>query len=401
MWRDKLLDMWQGTKSKAGSGVLLLVVTLLLIGCAPAAGNGVASANVVAALSGEVDAAFTRAYTPIAFDFPLDHGAHPEYQTEWWYYTGNLADEQDNEYGYQFTIFRSALTPSMPDRASDLATNQIYMAHFAVTDGAGNVHESFERFSRGAGGLAGATGAPELRIWLEDWQVAQTVPGTMHMEAAAVDDDGATVALDLQLRETRAPVLHGVAGLSQKGPEAGNASYYYSLVGLETTGILTLDGRTFAVSGQSWMDHEFGTSALSANAVGWDWFSLQLENGAVLMVAQIRTQEGGAIGEFAGTLVLADGSQTYLTNDDFVLENRDEWTSPTTGITYPSGWRLTAPAYDLELEIDPLIRDQEMHVSYVYWEGAVEATGSMAGAPVRGRGYVELTGYGNVGGIHR
>ena len=401
MWRDT----WQEMKSKAGSGLLLLTmvltVALLLVGCAPAAGNGVASANVVAALSGEVDAAFARAYTPIAFEFPRDHGAHPEYQTEWWYYTGNLADEQGNAYGYQFTIFRSALTPSMPDRASDLATNQIYMAHFAVTDGARNVHESFERFSRGAGGLAGATGAPELRIWLEDWQVAQTAPDTMHMDAAVADDDGAMVAIDLQLRETRAPVLHGDAGLSQKGPEAGNASYYYSLVGLETTGSLTIGGRTFAVSGQSWMDHEFGTSALSANAVGWDWFSLQLENGAVLMVAQIRTQEGGAIGEFAGTLVLADGSQTYLTNDDFALENRDKWTSPTTGITYPSGWRLTAPAYDLELEIDPLIRDQEMHVSYVYWEGAVDAIGSMAGAPVAGRGYVELTGYGNVGGIHR
>ena len=384
-----------------GTVGVLFWVAVLLAGCAPAAGSGVASANVVAALSGEVDAAYARAYEPIPLNFPLDHGAHPEYQTEWWYYTGNLDDAQGNEYGYQFTIFRSALTPSLPERASELATNQIYMAHFAVTDGPGNRHTSFERFSRGAGGLAGATGEPELRIWLEDWQVTRDGADTMHVQAQTLDADGGTVAIDLHLRETRPPVLHGDGGLSQKGPEAGNANYYYSLIGLETTGSLTTNGRTLAVSGQSWMDHEFGTSALSANAVGWDWFSLQLENGMALMVAQIRTVDGGVIGEFAGTLVQADGSLAHLTNDDFTLEVLDEWTSLTTNITYPSGWRLTAPAYDLDLEIAPLIRDQEMHVSYVYWEGAVNAVGSMAGAPVRGRGYVELTGYGSVGGFHR
>jgi predicted secreted hydrolase len=378
-----------------------LCVAFLVAGCAPAAGNGLASANVVAALSGEVDAAFARAYEPIPFDFPRDHGAHPQYQTEWWYYTGDLADEQGNEYGFQFTLFRSALTPTMPDRASDLATNQIYMAHFAVTDGPGNTHESFERFSRGAGGLAGATGAPDFDIWLEDWQVTRSAPDTMHLQAQTVNEAGETVAVDLQLRETRPPVLHGNAGLSQKGLEPGNASYYYSLVGLETTGSITIGGRTVAVNGLSWMDHEFGTSALSANAVGWDWFSLQLENGTVLMLAQIRTAGGGAIGDFAGTLVLADGTQQSITQDDFSLEALDKWTSPTTGITYPSGWHLALPAQGLDLEITPLIRDQEMHVSYVYWEGAVDATGSMAGAPVAGRGYVELTGYGSAGGFHR
>jgi predicted secreted hydrolase len=377
------------------------ILVWLLAGCAPAGGNGVASANVVAALSGEVDEAFARAYEPMPLTFPLDHGAHPEYQTEWWYYTGNLQDAQGNQYGFQFTIFRSALTPSMPERASDLATNQIYMAHFALTDGLGNRHYSFERFSRGAGGLAGATGEPELAIWLEDWRVSRSAPETMHVQAQTVNEEGETVAIDLHLRETRPPVLHGDVGLSQKGPEAGNASYYYSLIGLETTGSITLRGRAVEVSGQSWMDHEFGTSALSANAVGWDWISLQLENGVALMLAQIRTVDGGAIGEFEGTLVMADGTQARITNEDFTLEVLDEWTSPTTGIVYPSGWRLSAPAHALELEITPLIRDQEMKVSYVYWEGAVSVTGSMAGAPVEGRGYVELTGYGNVGGYHR
>jgi predicted secreted hydrolase len=381
--------------------ILWLMAALFVSGCMPATGGGVASANVVASLSGKADAAFARAYEPIPLAFPLDHGAHPEYQTEWWYYTGNLTDEQGDQYGYQFTIFRSALTPTMPERASDLATNQIYMAHFAVTDGPNNTHQSFERFSRGAGGLAGAVGEPEFGIWLEDWQVTRSDPQTMHIQATVTNEDEEVVALNLYLAETRPPVLHGNAGLSQKGPEAGNASYYYSLVGLETTGSITTGGNTIEVSGQSWMDHEFGTSALSANALGWDWFSLQLENGAALMLAQIRTEDGGAIGEFEGTLILADGSQQRITNDDFTLEVLDEWTSPTTGITYPAGWRLTAPAYELDLEITPLIQDQEMHVTYVYWEGAVNATGSMAGVSVSGRGYVELTGYANGEGYHR
>jgi predicted secreted hydrolase len=380
---------------------LLLVAALLMVGCAPTAGNGVASANVVASLSREVDAAFPRAYEPIPLSFPRDHGAHPQYQTEWWYYTGNLEDTQGNQYGFQFTIFRSALTPTMPERASDLATNQIYMAHFAITDGPGNMHYSFERFSRGAGGLAGATGEPELAIWLEDWRVTASAPETMRIQAQTTGEEAERMAIDLQLRETRPPVLHGDAGLSQKGPEAGNASYYYSLVGLETSGRITIGRRTIEVSGLSWMDHEFGTSALSANAVGWDWISLQLENGVVMALAQIRTADGDAIGIFEGTLLMADGSQTRISSEDFTLEVLDEWTSPTSGITYPSAWRLTAPAYDLALELTPLIRDQEMKVTYVYWEGAVNATGTMGGEPVNGRGYVELTGYGRVGGFHR
>ena len=380
---------------------LLLAMLVFMAGCAPAASGELASADVVSALSGEVDASFARAYEPIPLSFPRDHGAHPEYQTEWWYYTGNLVDAQGNEYGFQFTIFRSALTPTMPARESDLATNQIYMAHLAVTDGSGNMHYSFERFSRGAGGLAGSTGKPAFSVWLEDWRATQPSPDQMRIQAQTSTEDGEVIAIDLNLRETRAPVLHGEAGLSKKGPEAGNASYYYSLIGLETRGSVTLRGRTVEVSGQSWMDHEFGTSALSANALGWDWFSLQLEDGTALMLAQIRTVDGGAIGEFEGTLIMPDGSQQRITNADFTLEALDEWTSPTSGITYPARWRLSAPAFALDLEITPLISDQEMKVSYMYWEGAVNATGTLAGAPVDGRGYVELTGYGSRGRFQR
>jgi predicted secreted hydrolase len=281
----------------------------------------------------------------------------------------------------------------MPARASTLATNQVYMAHFALTDGGRGKHESFERYSRGAGGLAGAVGEPTYRVWLEDWTAAEVAPGVQQLTARAEGEEG-TVAIDLTLRETRAPVLHGIDGLHQKGPEAGNASYYYSLVGLETTGTVTSAGRMFTVTGRSWMDHEFGTSALSAGAVGWDWFSVQFDNGAILMLYEIRLVDGGINPNIKGTLVWPDGAQQVVSENDFDLTPDGAWTSPRTGITYPSGWKLTLPALGIDLTITPLLADQEMDVSFVYWEGAIDVAGMMRGEAVTGQGYAELTGYG-------
>ena len=382
-----------------------LVGGMILGGCTAPAQTRLASANVVASLSGPADDAFARAETPIEFVFPQDHGPHPAYRTEWWYYTGNLTDKASNSYGYQLTFFRSALTPDLPERASDLATNQIYMAHFAVTDGAANRHQSVERFSRGAGGLAGATGEPSYAVWLEDWSVEQSAPGVsqLHASIEGQDEEGqdGVMALDLTLRESRPPVLHGDRGLSQKGPEAGNASYYYSLVQIETTGNVIIQGKTTEVSGLSWMDHEFGTSALSANATGWDWFSIQLESGAVLMFAQVRTNDGGVIPEFTGTYVAADGAQQRITAGDLTLTPLDQWTSPRTEINYPSGWRIDLPSLGVKLTVEPLIEDQEMDVSFVYWEGAATIAGTIEGETVQGVGYVELTGYGQQAGQYQ
>jgi predicted secreted hydrolase len=377
-----------------------MIVVVSLSGCSSADQTRLVSANVVASLSGPVDEAFARAYEPIDFVFPRDHGAHPEYRTEWWYYTGNLTDSAGNQYGYQLTFFRSALTPDLPERTSDLATNQIYMAHFAVTNGAANDHQSFERFSRGAGGLAGATGEPAYAVWLEDWAVRTIEPGVTRLQASAPGEGGA-VALDLTLRETQPPVLHGKQGLSQKGPEAGNASYYYSLVQIETTGTVTSQGETVEVTGLSWMDHEFGTSALSANAVGWDWFSMQLDNGAVLMLAQVRTADGGVMPQFEGTYVAADGKPETITAADLTLTASAQWTSPRTQITYPSGWQMAIARLNIALTVEPLIGDQEMEVSFVYWEGAVTIEGTIADQPVQGVGYVELTGYGQGAGQYQ
>jgi predicted secreted hydrolase len=370
---------------------VLSTLLILLASCTGPGAAQFAGANVVEALSNTNTDGFERAYEPIEFVFPQDHGAHPDFQTEWWYFTGNLGNEAGERYGYQLTFFRSAANAGSPDRQSNLAANQIYMAHFAVTDESSTKHHSFERYSRGAGDLAGASGEPAFEVWLEDWSVQEIDPGRFEMKATASSDEG-PVAINFVLTETQPAILHGDSGLSQKSAEPGNASYYYSLVGLETSGTITTPSKSAEVSGLSWMDHEFGTSSLSEDALGWDWFSIQLDNGAQLMFAQIRKADGGVIGEFEGTLVLPDGSQESLASSDFDLTVLDQWTSSYSGATYPSGWALSIPNHDIDLKVEPLIEDQEMQVSYVYWEGAVDADGTMMGEAVSGSGYVELTG---------
>jgi predicted secreted hydrolase len=375
---------------------LLCVVTLvisLLCACSTPSPQTYVSASVVESMSSGAGEGFARAYEPVEFVFPRDHGAHPDYRTEWWYFTGNVQDQAGRQFGYQLTFFRSALTPALPERASDLATNQVYMAHFALTDQAANQHESFERYSRGAGELAGAVGEPAFAIWLEDWSVRTVEPGVMELRAQAETADG-PFALAFTLRPSGPPILQGNRGLSQKGPDPGNASYYYSLVRIATSGVITTPQRTTVVSGLSWLDHEYSTAALGRDAVGWDWFSVQLADGTALMFAQVRVREGLAMGDFAGILVAPDGQQQSIKSADFTLRVLDQWTSPTTGFTYPSGWQVDFSSREMSLTLTPLIPDQEMLMSFVYWEGAVTVTGERAGQAVEGVGYVELTGYG-------
>ena len=348
--------------------------------------------NIVDILSGESEAEFARAVEPMNFVFPRDHGPHPNYKTEWWYYTGSLKTDSGREFGYQLTFFRRALVAEMPVRKSRLAANQIYMAHFAVTDIKAKTHTSFERYSRGAGGLAGAQGEPIYEVWLEDWSAFQDSASSFRLRA--VDDQiESRTAIDLYLRETRLPLLHGGQGLSQKGPEHGNANHYYSLVGLDTEGTIISRGEKYDVAGKSWMDHEFGTSALSKGVVGWDWFGLQLDDGTALMFGQLRKREGGDIGIFKGTVSYADGRQISIQPGDFTVVATGSWRSPETEITYPSGWQVDFPSLDIELRIDPLIPNQELFSGFTYWEGAVAVEGTIGGRTSEGRGYVELTGY--------
>jgi len=332
---------------------------------------------------------FARAQGPQAFDFPADHGPHPDYQTEWWYYTGNLATIDGRHFGYQLTFFRRALVP--PDqreaRASEWAADQVFMAHFAVTDVAEKRHQAFERFSRGAAGLAGAQAMP-YRTWLEDWRVEEIEPDIYRLRAS---EDGLT--LDVHLTDEKGPVLQGDRGYSQKGPAPDNASYYYSLTRLASSGTVQVKDVSYQVSGWSWMDHEYSTSALAPDQVGWDWFALQLDDGSEWMVFHIRKADGSIDPFSSGTLVAPDGSTRHFNHDEFDIRVKDRWRSPRSDATYPAQWTMQVPTANLMLEIEPYLSDQELNVSYTYWEGAVHLTGEHAGRTVQGSGYIEMTGY--------
>lgn len=326
-----------------------------------------------------------------AFQFPQDHGAHPEFRSEWWYLTGNLTADDGRRYGFQFTIFRFALTPQPRQGRSQWGTNQVYMAHFALTDIDGERIHTFERFSRGALGLAGATGDP-FRVWLDDWELAADDCGDFPWRLQVATEN---IALRLAITSRKPVVLQGDRGLSQKGPEPGNASYYYAYTRLAAEGELQLQDQHFRVSGSAWLDREWSTSLLSPEVQGWDWFSLQLDDGSELMLYQLRTSDG-IVREFgAGAFVPAQGAAQPLSGLDFELQPLAHWTSPKTRIRYPVQWQARIPALQIELTATAVIPDQELDLSVRYWEGALDIQGQRQAKPIGGVGYMELTGYGS------
>jgi predicted secreted hydrolase len=330
----------------------------------------------------ESEAEFKKAYEIIPFKFPEDHGPHPDYRAEWWYYTGNLADAEGNRYGYQFTIFRRGIVPGEPERASEWASHQIYFAHFTVTDATGETFGFHERFSRASAGLAGAQGEP-YHVWIDDWSAELSGPNQVRIKAQEGE-----IGIDLTLEQAKPAALQGDQGLSAKSEESGNASYYYSLTNNPTQGTVTTPRGTFEVTGNSWMDREWSTSDLGEGAVGWDWFSLQLEDKREITFYYIRREDGSPEPVSAGVLINADGSTRVLGLDDIKITNLASWTSPHSGATYPAEWQLAIPGEGIDLHIKPLLNDQELRVSFTYWEGAVQIEGTQ-----RGYGYVELTGY--------
>ncbi len=346
--------------------------------------------EIVALQSSQGSEGFARASEPRTMRYPADHGPHLDYQTEWWYYTGNLESETGQRFGYQLTFFRRGITPGAGvERASDWATNQIYFAHFAITDSQNNTHNETEIFSRGAAGLAGASGDP-FHVWIENLSSTGLNPDGSQLRLLA--DDGAR-ALDLNLNAVKPPVVHGKNGLSQKTEQLGNASYYVSFTRMPTEGTVRINGETYTVTGNSWFDHEWGTTSLGENAAGWDWFSIQLNDNRELMFFQIRNKDGSIEPFSSGTLVESDGSTIFLTRDDVNITVEDTWTSNITQGRYPAKWHVSSDKGDFDLTLTPLIPDQEMRVSFTYWEGAVNITGTSKGTSVTGRGFVEMTGY--------
>ncbi len=358
--------------------------------------NPKASLSIADTLRGANDEGYAKAIEPREFRFPADHGPHPEFRTEWWYYTGNLEAAGGRRFGFQFTFFRSALAPAMPARESAWATRQAWLAHLAVSDlGDGRFH-SFERWSRGAAGLAGAQAEP-FRVWVKDWTTEGMGGQALPMRLKAAEGD---LGIDLLLQPGKPPVLQGNRGLSRKGPEAGDASYYYSLTRMPTAGTLRVDGQRFAVIGLAWMDREWSTSSLGAGQVGWDWFALQLSDGSDLMLYRLRRQDGSAEPASSGTVVSPDGTARHLGLPDFQIAGAGEWRSPRSGALYPARWHVRIPSEELDLEIRPALADQELDVSFRYWEGAVDVAGTRRGRPIRGQGYVELTGYTATTAVH-
>lgn len=350
--------------------------------------------ELAAAMGGDT-LGYARADGVIPFDFPTDYGAHPDFKTEWWYFTGNLFAGNGRRFGYELTLFRSALAPpdSLDDTGTGWTTRQLYMGHFSLADPETGTFHAYERFSRGAAGLAGAE-SPPFRIWLNDWNMASVDPSRpdelfpLRLQA---EEDG--VAIDLTLNAVKPFVLQGDQGWDPKGAGSGNASYYYSFTRMETTGTVTISGDTVAVTGQSWKDHEWSTSALGPDEIGWDWFALQLDDGREIMYYQLRREDGTISPFTGGSLVEADGSKRHLTADDVDLVVLDRWTSEVSGAEYPVGWELRIPTENLQLTVGAVMSNQELNVSVRYWEGAVDISGTSGSDSLSGVGYVELTGY--------
>jgi predicted secreted hydrolase len=323
--------------------------------------------------------------------FPADHYSHPDFKTEWWYYTGHLQAETGKRYGYQVTFFRFGLRDRQSQRTEQpIHFTDLYMAHFALSDIASKRFLFRERLNRGFADKAGAA-TNRYYVWNEDWKLV----GDQNHHRIQVSDRG--TKLTLRLSSLKPPALHGQNGLSQKAEGEGRASYYYSLTRMLAEGELLIDGTTEKVRGLTWMDHEFGSNQLTAEQVGWDWFSIQLDNQTELMFYLMRRKDGTVDPHASGTLVRADGTTKHLNLNDYRVTVLERWKSPKSGANYPMRWTVAVPSEQIELEISPLLKDQELVTNrstrVTYWEGAVQVAGSVRSQPVRGAGYVEMTGY--------
>ena len=334
---------------------------------------------------------------PCNLEFPKDHGAHPGYRTEWWYYTGNLHSETGDLYGFQLTFFRRQINPpgaakTWPSPASAWRTQQIYFAHAAVSDVAGKRHLQAELVSREALKMAGVLHRPpETVVYVKNWSAR------IGAEAQVLNVDTDEFSYELTLKPVKPTVLHGQAGYSLKGSSPERASCYYSFTRPEVDGRLTIAGETVAVSGQGWMDHEFSTALIEPGIKGWDWFSLQLSDRTEIMLFLLRTEDGGISSASGGTVVDPEGKIRTIGKDEFAVTILDSWKSPHSKAEYPSRWRLRVFPYSLDITIFPNLADQEMRTfestGVTYWEGSVSITGTRNANPIQGQGYVELTGY--------
>jgi predicted secreted hydrolase len=333
--------------------------------------------------AGDVEG-FERATAPRTFTYPEDHGPHPGYRNEWWYLTGNVATAEGRRFGYQVTFFTTAIRPE--DSAGCVndnawCTDHVWMGHAAVSDIGNETHLAAELFSRQAPGLAGARLDP-FRVWIQDWQLFAVGNG-FPWELEVISDD---FAITLRLDPEKQPILQGDKGLSRKSADPGNASYYYSITRINTSGQVHINGVSHAVNGSSWLDREWSTSALAADQSGWDWFSLQFNDHSELMYYQLRNLEGGAHVYSSGNHTSLMGAQSAISRDELALEELDSWQAPD-GTDYTTRWRMRYK--DNDWIIQAVFADQLMDVTFQYWEGAVDVIEQNSGEVI-GRGYLEM-----------
>jgi predicted secreted hydrolase len=352
------------------------------------------------------------------YEFPRDHFNHPEFRTEWWYYTGNLTSRDRRRFGFELTFFRQATapddtrnpdqrpsgrglsdqgaTPSASDRDSNSTGSQwqvhdIYLAHLALSDIEAKKYLHTSRINRPGPGLAGAD-LTQSRIWNGNWKV-QWSGDTQRLQAVTE-----RFTLNLDLKSVKPPVINGVDGVAQKAPARGRASYYISLTRLLANGTLVLNGTRYELNGLAWMDHEFLTSQFSQSQIGWNWLSLQLDDGSDYMLYTLRRNDGKPDPYSAGTYVDQEGHAQHLDAREFSLERgQATWTSPSSGATYPVEWRVRVEPTHTILNITTPLENQEFtgsgRLAPTYWEGAIRVEGNASSARVAGAGYLEMTGY--------
>ena len=331
---------------------------------------------------------FEKAKEGLILSFPQDHGKHPGFETEWWYFTGNLKSE-DRKWGTQLTFFRRSLFDKSAKGSSKWLIRDLYPGHFAITDITGGKFFHSDIISREGPGLAGAA-SDHLNVSIKDWRAS------MEGETITLRAVDGPYEIDLSLTPEKPIILHGENGFSVKGNDPNQASYYYSFTRLKAEGALVFNGSRFEVTGSMWMDHEFGSSILNQDQVGWDWFSLQFDNGTELMAFYLRRSDGTNEKPFA-TFVDQSGKPTHLSGSSVMIQAAGSWISQRTKAKYPNEWIIEIPEKKLRVAVSPAVKDQELSnlksTQTSYWEGAVSAKGVVDGEPVQGTGYVELTGY--------
>ena len=351
-----------------------------------------------------------RALPGWTYRFPADHLVHPDYKTEWWYFTGNLTAAGGREYGYELTFFRQgvlspaqrAVPPASGGGRSRFVQNDFKFAHFAVSDLSRGRFFYTQRLSRGAFGDTGFANenvaAPQPFVWLDDWTLTAQADGSWRIKAKS--DEPVPMAIDLHLASRKEAVIEGTDGVSQKSAGVGNASHYYSYTRLATDGTLAAGASAtpLPVRGESWFDHEWASNQLGADQIGWNWFCLQMDDGTEVMLYAMRRKDGSVDPVSSGTFVPAQGETQHLRREDFELRPLRTWRSPKTGAVYPLAWQVRVPAHGLDVTVRARLDDQELDLPQIsYWEGATQITGTGPAGPLQGHGYMELTGY--VGGL--